>query len=230
MPTVLDMVLSPFSRAEEDAAAIALGSDHAFVRALTRRRSVAFQLVVTAVPIVLGLAGMLRHVSTAPYVLGAALVVEIGVAAALVFVRAAAREHARELVAAGHGLQLRTVLAERRRLTAPRVREQLARSLERHLRDAESWNEILPPFRPPAGVRCIRFAANEARRVASLLRSDTARAEGAAAVERLLTDGVSSPLFSGDVQALKQELVHISGLLAPTAEPADGSAGERIAA
>jgi hypothetical protein len=115
-------------------------------------------------------------------------------------------------------------------LVRPRVRKRLARSLERYLRDAETWDEILPPYRPPAGVRCLRFAGGEVDDVASRLRSDGARAEGAAAVDRFLTDGVSSPLFVGDVDVLRRELVRIAELLAPAAASVDVTPSERIAA
>ena len=165
-----------------------------------------FQLVVTAIPILLGVAGVLRHDPRAPIVLGAAALVALGLVAINLFVRQQTREHARALIATGR---------ERRALSSSRERFLLARSLERHLRDAERWDTLIPQARPLVDVRRLRFASREAREVVARLRSDAPSVVGIAAVFQLLTDSRRSPLFGREAHELRRELVRIADLLAP---------------
>ena len=174
-----------------------------------------FQLVVTAVPILLGIAGVLLHDGRAPIVLAAAAVVALGLLATNVFVRQQTREHARALIAAGRELPLRAVDRERRGLASARQRFRLARSLERHLRYADRWETMFPRTRPLVDVRRLRVASGEAGEVVARLRSDAPSVVGIAAVFQLLTDSRRSPLFGGEGEELRRELVRISDLLAP---------------
>ena len=201
---------------DETTAASTLGAEHPLVRSLARERTRTFQLVVTTVPILLGVAGVLRQDGRAPIVLGAAGLVGLGLLAMNVFVRQQTREHARALIAAGRErLPLRAVDRERRALASTRARFRLARSLERHLRDAERWDLLIPQARPLVDVRRLRFASREAREVVARLRSDAPSVVGIAAVFQLLTDSRTSPLFGGEAHDLRAELVRIAALLLP---------------
>lgn len=201
---------------DENAAVAVVGREHPLVRLFTLRRALLGQIAVTSIPILLGIAGTVRHVTIAPVVLGAAGFVELMLAAAALFVRQQIRYCARELIASGNGaLRVSVVIDERGRLLTRREREKLARSLERLLHDAQRWYSIFPASRPPQGVLCLRFAAEEVLDVVSQLRSDSASARGVALVARFLTDGTSSSLYRGDVELLREELHLIREALTP---------------
>jgi hypothetical protein len=205
-------------RGDERAAVRALGGDHPLARTLALRSNLVVQLLVTSIPVAFALAGLVLHDRRAPIVLGASALVGLALCAALGFVRQSTRERARELIASGADMrELPPVQDERRRLASRRSREQLARSLESYLRDAEKWEEILPPYRPPLEVRCLRFVADEVRAVASRLRAESPHVRGVAAVAGFLMEG--SPLFRGDVVRLRAELVRICDLLGGAADP-----------
>lgn len=216
MPKTEKPLLRLLSADEEKRAASALGAEHPLVRSLVRERMRSFQLVATSIPVLLGVAGIVRHDARAPIVLGAAAVVGLGLLAMNLFVRQQTREHARALIAAGREcLPLRAVDRERRALASTRARFRLARSLERHLRDAERWDLLIPQARPLVDVRRLRFASREAREVVARLRSDAPSVVGIAAVFQLLTDSRTSPLFGGEAHDLRAELVRIAALLLP---------------
>jgi hypothetical protein len=121
------------------------------------------------------------------------------------------RERALEVILSGHeDLPLSELQPLRRRLLDARRRAQLAASLERCLVAARDWDRTLPNLRPLGNVRL--FAAHQelVREIASLLRADAVpRARGVALCEWLLTDGVSSPLYRSDGDALARELGRI---------------------
>jgi hypothetical protein len=121
------------------------------------------------------------------------------------------RRRALELILAGdEDLPLAELEPVRRRLQDLRERAELAESLERCLRYAERWHEIAPHFRPVANMRLLLPHADDVRAIAQLLRADTLpRVRGVALCESLLTDGVSSPLFRDDGEALRRELGRI---------------------
>jgi hypothetical protein len=218
------------SRDEERAAASMLGSDDLLVRLLARRRRRAEQLVVTLVPIALGLIGIARDSESAPLVLGAAAVVAVGLALSIAFAGLQLRDRAQEVIAAGYErIPVRAVREERRRLLSRRTRESIARSLERLLHDAQNWGRILPSFRPPPGVRELRSVEQEVAEVASLLRSDPVHAPGVARTARFLSDGGTSPLFGGDPHQLRAELRRIRDLLDREGHGSTGD-GEQLAA
>ena len=217
MPTMQKPFPRLLSDDEERRAASALGAEHPLVRSLERERTRLFQLAVTAVPIALGVVGVVRHDGGAPAVLGAAVLVGVGLLAATMLVRQQTREHARELIAAGRGrLRLRAVDRECRTLSSRREQARLARALERHLRDADRWEVMIPQARPLADVRGLRVARREAGEVVARLRAPAPSVAGVAAVFRLLTDSGASPLFRGQSQELRRELVRIADLLAPS--------------
>jgi hypothetical protein len=217
------------SRDDERRAASMLGGDDLLVRLLARRRTRFEQLVVTLVPLTLGIIGIVLHTDRAPVVLGAAALVGLGLGLSFALSGLEIRDRAQELIAAGYErIPVRAVLDERRRLLSHRQRERFARSLERLLKDAQNWNRILPATRPPHGVHELRLAEHEVHDVVSLLRSDPVNVPGVARTARFLTDGATSPLFGGDDEALRAELRRIRDLLdrpGPSAET-----DERLAA
>ena len=212
--TLLSRLRAVVSRDDERTAANVLGRDDTLVRLLVRRRARVDQLAVTLVPISLGIIGILRHSDNAPVVLGAAVLVALGLVFSVAFSAFEIRDRAQEVIAGGQErLPLRVVRDERLRLLSHRERERFARSLERLLKDAQNWNRILPATRPPDGVRELRFAEREVHEVAGLLRSDPVHVPGVARIARFLSDGGSSPLFGGDDEALRTELRRIRDLL-----------------
>lgn len=214
---------------DERAAASVLGRGEMLVRLLARRRRRAEQLAVTLVPIALGLVGTVRGVETAPTVLGASALVAGALAASILFATFQLRDRAQEVIAAGYErVPVSVVRDERRRLLSRKRRESMARSLERLLHDAQNWGRILPATRPPHGVRELRFAEREVREVASLLRSEPVHVPAVARTARLLSDGATSPLYGGDVVALRAELRRISDLL--TRDRREAESDEHIAA
>jgi len=231
MPTMQKPLLRILSSDEEKRAASALGGEHPLVRSLARERVRAVQVAITLVPVLFGIAGVLRHDLRAPVVLGAAALVELALLATFLAVRGQAREHARELIAAGRErLPLHVVDRERRTLASSRTRRQLARSLERHLRDADRWESMFPRTRPLVDVRRLRFAKRETKDVVTRLRSQSASVRGVAAVFQLLTDSRSSPLFRGEEHELRVELARIAELLDPVPAHSESADDERLAA
>lgn len=217
MKTILERTASSLhlSGGEEDAARSALGPEHPLARAIARQRTVALQVVATLIAACFGVVGVLEGTSGARVVLGVAVAVGALLVLYAVSTRTTVRGRADELIAEGRDDDAVPVLAdERRRLRSRDRRERLARSLERFLRDAEALLEIHPSFRLPRELRLLRFVAPEVRDVVTLLRSDSARVRGVAATATFV-NGDSSPLFSGDVEKLRNELRRLHALLAP---------------
>jgi hypothetical protein len=203
-----------FSRAEEAGAARMLGTDHGLVRSLARQHALSRQLLVIALPLLFGVAGTVKQIHPAPAVLGAAGIVEVVLLGTFLLTRSLVRERAQELIGAAQADDAIPVIAnERRRLLSKKERERLARSLERALHAAEHWEEILPSFRPPQGIRLLRFTAREVREIAWLLRSNVDDARGVALTARFLAGGEGTSLCRGDVVALRQELNRIRHFL-----------------
>jgi len=197
-----------------------LGPSHRLTRALTRKLALARQLLVALATLATALAAVAIHLRWGPLLAGAAGVVSVGFALAVAAARGSVRERARGLLITEEGpILLAAVVRERRRLGSRKERERLARSLERLLRDARRWSEILPRFRPLPGVQNLRHAGQEVEAVVALLRSERADVRGVALVARLLSDGASSPLYGNDARLLREELGRIRFVLARGAEP-----------
>lgn len=208
--------------ADEQAAAAALGNDHALARLLARRRALTCQILVTSIPLACASVGVMLHAGKASLVLAASGVVEVGLLVTVPYLRGRTRDVTQELIASGEdaALALRPVQEEGRRLASRRERERFAQSLERLLHDAERWHRILPAYRPPDGTRFLRFAASEVREIVALLRSESAHLRGVALTARFLMDGYASPLYAGDPGRLQEELNRIRYLLAGPGERA----------
>jgi hypothetical protein len=121
------------------------------------------------------------------------------------------RRRALDLIRAGdEDLPLDELEPVRRRLRDPHCRERLALSLERCLRSAERWHAIAPHMRPVGNMRLLLPYDDDVREIARLLRVHTLpRVRGVALCEWLLTDGVTSPLYRNDGEALRRELGRI---------------------
>jgi hypothetical protein len=204
------------SATEENAVRSAFGPEHPLARAIVRQRTVALQLVATTIAVSLGVAGILQGAAGARLVLAAAGSVGLLLGLYARSTRTSVRERADAIIAEGRDADGVAVLAlERRRLASRDQRERLARSLERLLRDAERWFEVHPSFRLPREIRLLQFVAPEVRDVVALLRTDAAPIQGVAATATFVHDQ-ASPLFAGDVEALRSELGRLCRLLAPT--------------
>lgn len=125
--------------------------------------------------------------------------------------RSLRRRRALELIIAGReDLPLAELEPVRRRLRDPRSRARLASSLERCLQSGERWYGTAPQMRPVGNMRLLLPHEHDVRDVARLLRADAVpRVRGVALCEWLLTDGVTSPLFRADGEAVRRELGRI---------------------
>lgn len=217
MKTILERTATSLhlSGDEEQAVRSAYGAEHPLARAIARQRTVALQLVATLIAVGLGVGGVLQGAADARLVLGIAGAVGLLLVLYAVSMRTSVRVRADQLIAEGREDDGVPVLVqERRRLASPALRERLAGSLERGLRDAERLLEIHPSYRLPYELRYLRFVAPDVREVAALLRSDSAQIRGVAATAAFVNDD-SSPLFAGDVEQLRRELRRLRDLLAP---------------
>jgi hypothetical protein len=195
-------------------AADLLGSSHPLTRATRRFETACLQL----------LAGLALLAGIVLFAQGpgrsAWLVAGIVICAVLSGLVASAwcgrRRRAFEVILAGdEDLPLQELEPVRRRLEDPHRRSQLASSLDRCLRSAERWHETSPPLRPVSNVRLLLPLQDDVRDIQSLLRAETVpRVLGVALCEQLLSDGVTSPLYGRDGDALRRKLGRIRYALA----------------
>ena len=114
------------------------------------------------------------------------------------------------IIAGEEELPLAELDPVRRRLENPRYRARLAYALDRSMRAADQWHRTMPSMRPLSNVRLLLPLADDVREIQRLLRRDSVpRVRGVALCEWLLTDGVTSPLFGRDGEALRRELGRI---------------------
>jgi len=206
--------LAGLDRRDVGAAERILGARHPLTIALSRRLVVARQLLVATGTVLVGAAGLAAGVPHAGLLLGAAAFVAVVFCVALVLARRVVDDNVDGVIASGNdSVLVPAVVRKRRKLTSLEERARVARSLERLLRDARRWNEILPQFRPLPGVQCLREVGPETEAVIRLLRSDRVEVQGVALVARLLGDGISSPLYGGNPRALSEELNRIRYVL-----------------
>jgi hypothetical protein len=200
--------------ANERAASFRLGPGHPLVRLLARRRSLAVQIAVTSIPVVLAVVGTARGVDSARIVLAVAVAVQLALLMSMPVLRRRTHDATRDLIAAGdvRALSIPVVADDRNELVSEPQRERLAASLESLVETAAAWRRRVPLRRLPLGVLCMRHALEDAREVVALLRADDAQARGVALTARLLWDG-ASPLYGEDADALRRELARIRYLL-----------------
>jgi hypothetical protein len=195
-------------------AADLLGSSHPLTRATRRFETACLQL----------LAGLMLLAGIVLFTHGpgrrAWLFAGIAICAVLGSLVASAwctrRRRAFDVILVGdEDLPLHELEPVRRRLENPHWRSQLASSLDHCLRSAEQWHETVPMLRPVSNVRLLLPLQDDVRDIQRLLRADAVpRVRGVALCEQLLSDGVSSPLFGGDGEALRRELGRIRYALA----------------
>jgi hypothetical protein len=218
-----DSVRALFGRSSRTGAAL-LGEKHPLVRALDLLGVVTRQSLVVAIVIVLGGLGVAQHSAQALAVLVAAAVVEFALGAAIALLVQLKRERARDLIIEGHeDLPLPCVAAERERLLDPREQRRLARALERLLRAAENYEQLLITSRPPPGTRRLREVAPELREIAADLRAEQVGVRGVARVTRLLTGGYASPFYTGRIGEVQFELDRIRSESPSDARPQERS-------
>jgi hypothetical protein len=199
---------------EAKAAERVLGPDHPLARALSFQHTLAIQSLVASIAVLLAVAGVVWRIDLAPVAVAAACSVALALGVAVLCTRQVTRDRAQTLIAKGDdGIVLQVVRKERRRLATLKVREELARSLEHLLRDAQLWHRMTPLSRPLPGVRCLRHAASEVVDVTAALRAEHVRVRGVALTARLLIDGHASPLYAGEPDLLREELNRIRFLL-----------------
>jgi len=102
---------------------------------------------------------------------------------------------------------------QRRRLLLDRTRQGLARSLEDKIRQASDRRALRPRVTPvPFDPVVVSTLTGELFDVISLLRTPSVSARGVARAERLVERALS-PLYGGDVGALRAELRRVRDLL-----------------
>jgi hypothetical protein len=194
-------------------AAVILGADHPLARTATLAHSVARQVAATWIAVA---AAVLAVISARPWgwsLFAAALVVELTLLGIFHFVRQVQREHVLRLIASGRTrLPLEEVSREAMRLASPRHVRQLAVELKRTFDDAERWDELAIAFRPPAATRMLRLFAFEVDAILAQLRGQPGL-PGLASLELLLIGGPDSALYSGDENALREQLRQLRCLL-----------------
>ena len=190
-------------------AADLLGENHPLTRASRRFESACLQLL-SGVTILAALA-LLAHGPARRVELAAGIGTCVVLAGLLAASWCTRRRRALEVIIAGdEDLPLSELEPVRRRLRDRRGRSRLALSLERSLRLAERWDQTVPHLRPVANLRLLLPLQEDVRDIARLLRVDSVpRVRGVALCEWLLSDGVTSPLFRNDGEALRRELGRI---------------------
>jgi hypothetical protein len=187
------------------AAALLLGSEHPLTMALRDIATTTRQLVaVTTV----GVAGLLASAVGGGF--GAALALAAGGVAIVLGIRLSmardrARTRARDAIIAGdQHVPVPLLRRQRERLLKPGVREVLAGTYEDLARRAEPAANELPPMAVAQRVAL----AHDLRGVARVLRDPRVDAPGVALAEQLL-ENRSSPLYGGDIGALRGALRRI---------------------
>ena len=191
-----------------------LGDDHPVSRSAIQIHTLAVQATATSSTVLLGALAVAEHRSWGVRLLSAAVLVELTLLAILALARQIQREHILRLIAGGgERLRLEEVSREVRRLANPRYSAQLAKRLERALKDAQRWHRIPIASRPPQGIRLLAGFAGETRAIVEQLRAGHAALPGVALLDLVLSGGYESTLYAGDREALREQLWRISHLM-----------------
>lgn len=221
---------SGLTAADKCAAESVLGRGHRLTRALSGTHTLALQSIVAAFAVLASVAALRAHLSHTVLALVVASVVAGAFVLAWLVAWHVTRARVQDLIASGDdSVVLPVVARERRRLASRKERERVARSLDGLYRDALRWHEILPQFRPPDGVFQLRHVGDEVAALTRALRGDRVRVQGVALAERFLSDGYASPLYSGELEPLREELNRIRYLV-ETEAAVDAPAERREAA
>jgi hypothetical protein len=198
----------PDQRSSVAKATALLGPDHQLVRVADLSAVLRRQLIVAALALGAGGVALPFDSNDATAVTAAAAAVELVLISTAAVLAAKQRSLIRDLLLSGQGhLPLRGLDRERERLTRPRTRARLARSLDDLVRTADRWPQINRSYRPVFDVNVVRAAAPLLTEIAKLLRSRPTPQQ-TLQIERLLTSG-TSPLYGRDLHELLRELEHL---------------------
>jgi hypothetical protein len=202
---------------------LVLGEDHPLSRAIMWAHALTRQVAATATMVALGVLAIAEGRAWGPRLLGAALLVELTLVGIFAFVRESQREHVLRLIASNRSqLPLEEVSREARRLANPRHAAELAGRLERVFDDAMGWHRLAVTSRPPPGIRLLCEFASEVDAIVSRLRDGEAALPGLALLELMLCGAYESALYSGDRNALREQLWRVRHLLSrPELEKVD---------
>jgi hypothetical protein len=187
-------------------------ADHPVARALAARALLARHALAAAATLGAAIVGELAGAPRATALLIAAAVAALGFGAALLAVEGTVRSRAVAALAAGEervvgGISKPLV----QRLCGRRVRQKLARSLERAVQDAHGRVALPAHLRPVGALHHLPQARDQIDAVVALLRREAAvGARGVALCQRLVCDGLTSPLYGGQVEPLRHELRRIA--------------------
>jgi hypothetical protein len=186
-----------------------LGVAHPLVRTIETLAVVASQSFTVATLLVAGVIAARSGAAWGMPVAASAAFVLLFLAIAAGLLLQQRRGEVVALIAGGEGrMPLGVVQRERERLLSRRTRTALAESLDALVDEAANPPAI--PARPLFDPVVVARAAPELRQVAVLLRGDVDDdARAVALVWRLICDGATSPLYCGEADELRAELVRI---------------------
>jgi hypothetical protein len=191
-----------------------LGPEHPLARAANLVQMFERQAGVVLAVILLSAVATGVGMRHALIVLSAALAVGFILAGALGLARQTRSERAWQVImSGGAGLRVAEVARECERLSDAKRRADLAARLERALDAAERWYQIPVTCRPPDGVRVLRQFGPQVRPIVQNLRSGQADVRGIALLAGFLVGGYGSPLYAGDAEGVRRELVRVAYLL-----------------
>jgi hypothetical protein len=183
-----------------------LGADHPLVRDLERVASAAHQIAAVAAVLAGSAAALLAGSSAAISLIAAAAATALVLLLRMAVLFERRRVHVLELIRQGLAdLPIAPVENMCVRLRAARHRRQLIASVETVLRaEVHGWDAVVTPWvtARPDLLAPIRY---ELEGICRLLASESARLEGIATIELLLTDGTST-LHHDDVRRLHEDL------------------------
>lgn len=200
------LVSSGQPSAEAEQAAALLGSDHQLARIIDLAAVLRRQLVLSSLALAGGAIALGTGTAWAPALTLSASVVEVVLVATIAVLASLRRTVVHELLISGPSdLPLQVLNKERHRLTSPRTRARLARSLKHIVHTTAAWPRNQRSCRPIFDPRVVRAAAPLLTHTATLLQSEPPPPQAAARIERLLTNG-NSALYGHTYDELRDEL------------------------
>ena len=186
-----------------------LGKDHPLIKMDEATTAVERQALVCTVFLLATMAAAYPDIARAASLAGTAAVVDLTLVALVALLRHQSHVHARNVIIERGPLHLRRVQLEITRLTDEHHRARLAQRLHRAVTDAEDWHSLFVASRPPVGILELLPYAQLAQAIVEHLNTDHPNVRGVALVDRLLSDGYSSPLYAGNGYRLGCELRQI---------------------
>jgi len=194
-----------------------LGAHHPLVRAIHACAVVAHQALAVGITLAGAAVAGACGAEWARTVGLSALIVLLILAGAAAELHQRKRQRALDLILEGRErLPIAAIRRERRRLLDPRTRSLLAASFQTMAQEATSRPKmVIRASRPLFDVKVVAGVAEELRAVARLLGPESESARGVALAERLVMDGMASPLYGHNIAALREQLKRIRYLLSP---------------